>query len=490
MSASITSVLLMASGLLASGLKLQGKVSVNTKSNLGALMMKSQMICSKNYWLTMNTCVKPYNDGTTFVRTGDIEYMWIRDSAAQMHPYIPLAQDSQQFRDILEGALRSQAKFIAIDPYANAYGAEWKDVHGNSNEERLVRGGYVRTANFELDDGPYFFRFLKTYTDAVPSSKILAEPQMHEAAKMLIDLFKFEQNHEHSGYNYPLSGPWELPNGPRGAKTAYTGMVWNGFRPSDDAHTYAYHIPDNLFLAAYLPFVSQTARSVWRDETLAARAEQLRRDILQGVEKHGTKVVDGEKIYCYETDGLGNCNLMDDANVPSLLSIPYLDPSGDNFDKEIYKNTRKWVLSEKNPWFFSGKAGRGIGSPHTGHNRIWPMSIVMEALTTDDKADQDKLLQMVIDTSARELLHESFHKDNHEAITREWFAWPNALFAELVRSKGGDCGSAKYPPVMPKVKPAPRNGPLARMSAKETFYTAPVEQLRYRPLPNPTAWSK
>jgi len=455
---------------------------------------QAHMHCSKNYWTTLKTCVKMYDDGTAFVRTGDIEDMWIRDSSAQLHPYIPLASNSSEFQTLLEGALRSQAKYIAIDPYANSYGEDYRHQHHHHhhhhhhhyrewNDDRLLRGGYVRTANYEMDSGPYFIRFLKTYMAAVPGSTLLKEPQIHEAVKILLELYKLEQHHNRSKYNYPTSPPWELPDGPQGSPVGYTGMVWNAFRPSDDAHMYGYHIPGNLFLATCLSFVTKTAREVWRDDQLAADADRLQNDILKGIEKFGVTEVEGRKIYCYEVDGFGNCNLMDDANVPSLLSIPYLDPTGDHYDPKIYKHTRQFILSKRNPWFFKGTEARGIGSSHTGEDRIWPMSLIMEAFTTESTRHRTTLIDNLVRTAKHGLLHESFHKDDHSDITRTRFAWPNALFAELVGSIGYPCGTPQNSPRMPKSVSRSRAGPLSDLPGLQSFYTADVQALRYRAIP-------
>jgi len=439
-------------------------------SHRRALLGRASVLCSKNYWQTLKTCVERYADATAFVRTGDISGMWIRDSAAQLHPYLPLASDSPEFQSLLEGALRSQAKYIAIDPYANAYYKKWKD----HDDERLLRGGFVFTANHEMDSGAYFLRFLKLYTDVVPTSTLLREPQIHEAVTVLMKLYRLEQNHNKSQYKYPLYPPWELPGGPSGNPVGYTGMVWNAFRPSDDPHTYGYHVPGNLFLANGLPFVVKVAKEVWEDQELAEHANKLRDDILNGVQNYGTKEVDGKTIYCYETDGMGNCNLMDDANVPSLLSIPYLDPSGEDYNREVYANTREFVLSDKNPWFFRGSVASGIGSPHTGNNMIWPMSLIMQAFTTESPEEKLELIKTVLNSAKDEFLRESFHKDNKEHTTREWFGWPNALFAELVMRSGSSCGTAKAAPKMPEVKQRPDH---------PQFYAADVKTLRYRSIP-------
>jgi meiotically up-regulated gene 157 (Mug157) protein len=141
--------------------------------------------------------------------------------------------------------------------------------------------------------------------------------------------------------------------------------------------------------------------------------------------KHGT-------IYAYEVDGFGNYYLMDDPNVPSLLAMAYL---GDvDINDPVYQNTRRFVWSEDNPYFFKGKAGEGIGSPHIGrHDMIWPMSIMMKAFTSQDDAEIKACIELLLNTDAgRGFIHESFHKDDPTELTREWFAWQNTLFGELI----------------------------------------------------------
>ena len=137
------------------------------------------------------------------------------------------------------------------------------------------------------------------------------------------------------------------------------------------------------------------------------------------------------KIYAFEVDGFGNHHLMDDANVPSLLAMPYL---GDvNVNDPIYQNTRRFVWSEDNPYFFKGKAGEGIGGPHIGYDMVWPMSIMMKAFTSQNDAEIKTCIKMLMDTDAGTgFMHESFHKDNPKNFTRAWFAWQNTLFGELI----------------------------------------------------------
>lgn len=294
-------------------------------------------------------------DQSMFVWTGDIGDMWIRDSAAQVWPYL------RTDKALVEGTLKRQAMYIDVDPYANSY--REKKQHF-PDDKRLGRGGYVATRNFELDSGCYFVRLLYAYHQWNPDYNI--EPY-RPTVQRLVSLWKTEQHHEEqSPYRYV-----ELPRQGLGSKNVYTGMVWSGFRPSDDPCTYGYHIPDNLFLVTVLDYV----QSMFPEIDLGT----LQEDVRTGIERYGTWTdEEGIERYCYEVDGLGGCNQMDDANVPSLLSIPYVTKT---VNERIYHNTREWILSTSNPFYFVGNAGHGIGSPHTPKNHIWPMSILMEGLS-------------------------------------------------------------------------------------------------------------
>jgi len=168
------------------------------------------------------------------------------------------------------------------------------------------------------------------------------------------------------------------------------------------------------------------------DAPLAAEANALRQEINFGIQTYG--LVDHPKygrMYAYETDGFGNYTLMDDANVPSLLSIPYLGyrPAAD----PIYQNTRAFVLSRDNPCYFEGTQARGIGSPHTTPGFVWPISLIMQALTAVDRAEKDALLMMLLNTTAgTNYMHESFDPSQPDRFSRPWFAWANSLFGEFV----------------------------------------------------------
>lgn len=422
--------------------------------------------CEKNLWMTMDTCVHPVaHDNTSYVITGDIDAMWIRDSTAQLWPYVtlfetkrektqwaPLSEEKEddkalmELQELLHGAVKRQAHFQLTDPYANAFTNKWE----SETDRRLGRGGYVFTGNYEVDSGTYFMKFLtklvhlqEKVDDASPT--LMKDPQIRNAVAMLVGMYRQERDHAKgmSDYKYPLSAPWELPgpNG-QGAPAEYTGMVWGAFRPSDDPQVYPYNIPNNIFLASVLGPLSELAEKHWEDSaSLVADMRDLRQTIIDGVKAHGVNTEGGKSKYCYEVDGKGNCLMMDDANVPSLLSLPYLDPTHQTFDQELYKNTREFVLSEQNPWYFKGAQVAGIGSPHTGEDTIWPLSLVMQAMTTKDLDEKHAMIAAlrVVDPHQKGLC-ESFHKNELSQITRAWFAWPNSLFAEfMMKEKDGSC---------------------------------------------------
>lgn len=314
---------------------------------------------------------------------------------------------------------------------------------------------------------------------------------MQEAVTMVIALLRQERDHAlgKSEYRYPLSEPWELP-GPNGTgvPAGYTGLVWGAFRPSDDPQHYPYNIPNNLFIASVLEPLGKLVEEHWHHSggaALAAAMRDLRQTIVEGVQNYGTTTSTGEQVYCYEVDGLGNCLLMDDANVPSLLSLPYLDPSHTIYDDQIYKSTRRFILSEANPWYFKGEEAAGIGSPHTGRNKIWPLSLVMQAMTSESEDERAAVVAMLYaaeqKSSAHNGLPESFEAGNMSIITREWFAWPNALFAEhLMEQKPTQCPVSlrDLKAHLPKsTTPIPKEAsPLE--NATTEFYTTDVKLLR------------
>lgn len=383
---------------------------------------------------TLETTVTTLEDGTTFVMTGDIPAMWLRDSSAQVFPYLALAAEDEDLQRLFRGVIKRQASFLLLDPYANAFARE--PGSSDHREDLPQPDPLIWERKYELDSLCYpvhlWYHYWKRTLDAS-----IFDDTLHRAFICILDTMQVEQHHDvHSPYTFirpnPLQPTDTLVFQGRGTRTNMTGMIWSGFRPSDDACTFGFLIPANMFATVILHSMAEIAQVCYQDEQLAQRAQQLRSEILFGIETYGVvHHPEFGRIYAYETDGFGNYVLMDDANVPSLLSIPYLGyrPVGD----PLYQQTRRFILSPDNPYYFQGRAGVGIGSPHTPHMQIWPIALSMQGLTTQHPEEQQHLLHMLMKTTAGTgFMHESFHADDPQIFTRSWFAWANSLFAEFV----------------------------------------------------------
>ena len=378
---------------------------------------------------TLETTVQA-QPGDTFVITGDIHAMWLRDSTAQVLHYLRFA-DAEPVAELVEGLIARQAKCVLIDPYANAYNREPSDF--KPFDDRPRASDWVWERKYEIDSLCYPVWLAWRFHEKTGRTGFLTA-QFAEMLRTIVDVFRTEQNHAQSDYRFQRSNcpPSDtLSHEGCGEPVAVTGMTWSGFRPSDDACMYGYLVPSNLFAAQELTHLAKFARML-KDEELAADAEKLSAEIREGVEKFGhvQHPVFGD-IYAYETDGLGHYNLMDDANVPSLLALPYLGVCAK--DDPAYLRTRAFVLSRENPYYYEGALAKGVGSPHTPDGYIWPIALCVQAMTTDDNAEVARLLDTLMHTHAGcECMHESFDPDAPEKFTREWFAWANSMFGELI----------------------------------------------------------
>ena len=383
---------------------------------------------------TIATAVRKCEDGTFFVLTGDIPAMWLRDSAAQVTHYIPLADDPE-IAAIIEGVIRRQFMYIGIDPYANAFNRE---PNGEGHKEDLPAiGPWVFERKYEVDSLCYPLRLLylfwrKTGDRAVAVIKECLE----KAVRIILDLWKTEQHHaDKSPYFFMriADGMTEesYPNGGKGSPVKYTGMIWSAFRPSDDGCEYGYLTASEMFAVVALGYAAEMLRNVCENDSLANECEALRDEIDTGIKKYC--IVNNEKygpIYACETDGSGNYSMIDDANIPSLLSIPYIGYA--SADDVIYKNTRRFLLSSDNPYYYYGNYAKGVGSPHTPPRYVWHMALVMQALTSTNASEKRELIETIASTDGgKRHLHEGFNVDNPCEYTREWFTWPEALFAEF-----------------------------------------------------------
>jgi meiotically up-regulated gene 157 (Mug157) protein len=385
---------------------------------------------------TLDTTVRP---GTfegkpdTAVLTGDIAAMWLRDSSAQVWPYLPLAAKDDRLRGLLEGVIRRQTRCLLIDPYANSFMAdlnapplEWS-LH---DQTEMKRG--VGERKYELDSLCYPIRLAHGYWKSTGDTRPF-DAAWKRSMQVVLETMRVQQRKDGLGpyrFKRKAANPTDsLVNGV-GNPVNPVGLIASCFRPSDDACVLSFLVPANLFAVTSLRQLAAMANAILHDSAMANQASALATEVELALRKHAVVPTPKGTIWAYEVDGFGGQILMDDANVPSLLSLPYLEASP---DPELYARTRSFVWSKQNPWFFQGSAGEGIGGPHIGRDSIWPMSQIIYALTSDSRVEKTRMIQMLKASSAGTgFMHESYNKNDPKNFTRSWFAWANTLFGELI----------------------------------------------------------
>jgi uncharacterized protein len=373
----------------------------------------------------------------TFVITGDIDAMWLRDSACQVWPYLPLAKGDKALRRMFQGLIGRQARCVLIDPYANAFLPDPKSTKALEWAVADVTEMHpgVAERKWEVDSLCYCIRlahgYWRTTGDVTPF-----DSEWAEAMHAVVRTFR-EQQRKNGPGPYHFQRKTEVPTdtqalGGFGTPARPVGMIYSMFRPSDDACTYSFYIPSNLFAVVSLRQLAKMSAEILKDDGFGHECNALAQEVEEAAQRYGKAARrDGGEIWAFEVDGYGNQLFMDDANIPGLLSLPYLGCC-DGRDT-VYQSTRRFVLSEENPYFFKGSAARGIGGPHEGLNMIWPMALIAQAMTSTDDAEIRQCLQWLKTTHAGTgFMHESFDKDNPAKFTRAWFAWANTLFGELI----------------------------------------------------------
>lgn len=369
----------------------------------------------------------------TFVYTGDIHAMWLRDSGAQVWPYVQFANEDPALQAMLAGVINRQMKCINIDPYANAFndgptGSDWESDQTDMKPELHER-------KYEIDSLCYPIRLAYYYWMVTGDESVFGEEWLSAVANIL-KTFREQQRKEGNGpYTFLRKTDRQfdtLSNNGLGAPVKPVGLIVSSFRPSDDATVLQFLVPSNFFAVSSLRKAAEILTKVNKNEALAAECTALADEVAAALDKYAVyNHPEFGPIYAFEVDGFGNSLLMDDANVPSLLALKYLTP--EVIDDGIYANTRRFVWSDSNPYFFRGKAGEGIGGPHIGYDMAWPMSIMMKAFTSDDDEEIKYCIEMLMSTDAGTgFMHESFNVDDPTDFTRTWFAWQNTLFGELI----------------------------------------------------------
>ncbi len=370
----------------------------------------------------------------TFVITGDINAMWLRDSTAQVWPYLPLTRTDDHLKEMIAGLVHRQTQCILIDPYANAFNNE-PHPGGEWMSDVTDMKPMLHERKWEIDSLCYTVRLSYNYWKTTGDTSVF-DAHWKKAMHLVIQTFREQQRKEgHGPYTFLRKTDRQLDtlnNRGYGNPVNPVGMIVSSFRPSDDASTFGFLVPSNLFAVTSLRQIAEIAEKVTNDATLAADSSALASEVSNAIQQYAVVLHPKYgKVYAFEVDGFGNAYFMDDANVPSLLALPYLGLI--DLNDEVYQNTRKLVLSEDNSYFFKGSAGEGIGGPHVGYDMIWPMSIIMRAQTSTSDEEIKHCLRMLRDTDAGTgFMHESFHKDDPSNFTRSWFAWVNTLFGELI----------------------------------------------------------
>lgn len=370
----------------------------------------------------------------TYVITGDINAMWLRDSTAQVMPYLPLAREDKKLKEMIAGVINRQTRCILIDPYANSFDFGAKACPWAEHDQPPIRAE-VCERKWEIDSLCYPVRLAHAYWRVTGDASCF-HAGWRQASKLIVQTFREQQRKKDAGpYSFRRTTDNPIDAAPfagHGNPTKSVGLIHSGFRPSDDACMYPFLIPSNFFAVVALDQLADIFSVELSDQPFARECQELEHEVRGAIEIYGkARHPKHNLIYAYEVDGFGNQLFMDDANSPSLLSLPYFGCCA--ADDVTYLNTRAFVLSEDNPYFFRGRAGEGVGGPHVGLNMIWPLGITMRALTSRDDREILSCLRMLKTTHAGTgFMHEAFDRNDPQKFTRSWFAWANTLFGELV----------------------------------------------------------
>jgi meiotically up-regulated gene 157 (Mug157) protein len=330
--------------------------------------------------------------------------------------------------------MNRQVKCILKDPYANAFYKDETKVGEWSKDLTQMQPG-IHERKWEVDSLCYPIRLAHGYWKETGDTTIF-DAQWVDAMQAVVKTFREQQRFKGNGpYSFQRNTAWAtdgVPLAGYGYPAKPNGLICSMFRPSDDATIYPYLIPSNFFAVVSLQQLVLLLNTIGGQAPLVKEATALMQQVKTALNAHATvQHAQYGKLYAYEVNGFGSYNLMDDANVPSLLSMPYLGAV--KATDPMYQATRRYVLSEDNPFFFKGTAAEGIGGPHIGLDMVWPMSIVMRGLTSTNDAEIRQCLQLLQRSHAGAgFMHESFHKDDPKKFTRSWFAWANTIFGEFI----------------------------------------------------------
>ncbi|RKU49477.1 hypothetical protein DL546_008015 [Coniochaeta pulveracea] len=408
----------------------------------------------------------------TFIITGDINAMWLRDSANQLQSYLPLLKAEKDWNgmdglgSLYRGVINLQARYILTSPYCNSFQPPKEsgippatnDAAANDVVEPPYDQAKVFECKYELDSLASFLQISSDYYEATGDGAFFGRFQWASAIQAIMNVARAMQTPTYGDDGMVLQSPYMFTRQTTRATETFTndglgnpvvngtGLIRSGFRPSDDATIFQLFVPSNMMFVSYLSACAAIMKELGASasESLASEMEALAGDVKSGIEQYGVVALaptpdhshsEAGTIYAYEIDGFGSVNIMDDANIPSLLSAPllgYLDRS-----EEVYQRTRKRILDyhtvSGNPYFMRGPVINAVGGPHAGPGMAWPMASIVRIMTSDDDGEiLQSLRELVGSTDGLGLMHESVNTFDAGKWTRQWFSWANGLFGQMI----------------------------------------------------------
>ncbi|KAI2789513.1 Meiotically protein [Penicillium oxalicum] len=385
----------------------------------------------------------------TFIVTGDINAEWLRDSTNQLTNYQALARKDRSIYNLILGAINTQAEFVIQSPYCNAF--QPPSASGiqpeKNNHKDTVRPSYDKSfvfeCKYELDSLAHFLLLGTEFHEKTGSTEFLTD-RWYQALQSVLDVLDAQSQPTFNAHNQFVTNQYTFQRDTTiGTETlnlrgignplnSGTGLIRSAFRPSDDATIFGYFIPPNAMMSVQLQKTAKVIKAAGGRKDLAQKLDQRGRRLAKSVKDNG--IVEHPKyghVYAFEVDGYGSRTLMDDANIPSLLSLPYLGFLNKN--DSTYQNTRRMITEKNgNPYYLEGSDFHGIGGPHIGLQNAWPMSLLMQAMTSDNDTEILNSINLVRNSSLLGLVHESINVNKIESYTRPWFAWANSVFAQTI----------------------------------------------------------
>ncbi|MBN8457808.1 MAG: glycoside hydrolase family 125 protein [Verrucomicrobia bacterium] len=370
----------------------------------------------------------------TYVITGDIDAMWLRDSSAQVYPYLSLLGGDKPLQQLVAGVINRQTRCILKDPYANAF---YKDDHktGEWKTDVTDMKPGVHERKWEIDSLCYPIRLAHGYWKATGDTAPFDEPWLRSIG-LIVKTFREQQRKDGKG-PYKFMRRTEIatdtvPGRGYGNPAKPVGLIHSMFRPSDDATIFPFLVPSNFFAVVSLRQAAEMVEAISKQKDLAAECRAMATEVQTALTEHA--IVNhplAGRVYAFEVDAFGNYYCTDDGNIPNLLSLTYLGAVKN--DDPVYQATRRMLLSPQNPYYCVGKAASGLGGPHVGMDMIWPLGVIIQGLTATTDDEIKSCLEILRRTHAGTgYIHEAFHKDDPKNFTRSWFAWANTIFGEFV----------------------------------------------------------